>query len=71
MDGLPDCRDGFWQTARLTDFVKKVSSIDSRSVVVGPFVSPEPGTDPEPLIADMRVRMKAVLTGLRSEALER
>ena len=62
---------GLWQTVRLTYFAKKVSSIDSRSVVVGPFVSPEPGTDPDPLIADMRTRMKAVLTGLRSEALER
>ena len=63
--------DGLWQTARLTDFVKKVSSIDSRSAAVGPFVSPERGTGPEPLIPDMRARMKAALTGLRSEALER
>jgi 1-acyl-sn-glycerol-3-phosphate acyltransferase len=63
--------DGLWQTARFTDFVEKVSSIDSRSAAVGPFVSPEPGTDPEPLIPDMRARMKAALTGLRSEALER
>jgi 1-acyl-sn-glycerol-3-phosphate acyltransferase len=63
--------DGLWQTDRLTDFVNKVSSIDSRSVVVGPFVSPEPGTDPEPFIAFMRVRMKAVFTGLHSEELER
>lgn len=63
--------DGLWQTARLTDFVKKVSSIDSRSVVVGPFVSSESGTDPEPFIVDMCTRMKAAFTGLRSEALER
>ena len=63
--------DGFWQTAGLTDFVKEVSSIDSRSAVVGPFVGPEPGTDPEPFIADMRARMEAALTGLRSEGVER
>ena len=48
--------DGFWQTARL---------------VVGPFVSPEPVTDPELFIADMYVRMKAAFTGLLSEAWER
>ena len=63
--------DGFWQTARLTDFMKKVSSIDSRSAVVGPFEGPEPGADTAPFIADMRIRMEAALTGLRSEDLER
>ena len=61
--------DGFWQTARLTDFMKDVSSIDSRSAVVGPFVGPEPGADPGPFIAELRVRMVAALAGLRSGAM--
>ena len=60
--------DGLWQTARLTDFMKKVSSIDSRSAVIGPFVGPDPGADAEPFIAEMRARMEAALVGLRAAA---
>ena len=58
--------DGFWQAARLPDFVRTVHTIDSRSAMVGPFPSPEPGTDPSAFIAEMRTRMEVALTGLRS-----
>lgn len=58
--------DGFWQAAKLPDFVRTVHTIDSRSAMVGPFPSPEPGTDPAAFIAEMRTRMEAALTGLRS-----
>ena len=62
--------DGFGQTFCLMDFMKKMSSIDSRLAAVGPFVGPEPGADIDPLIADMRVRMEVALTGFRSEVCE-
>ena len=58
--------DGFWQAAKLPDFVRAVHTIDSRSAVVGPFQSPEPGADPSAFIAEMHTRMAAALTGLRS-----
>jgi 1-acyl-sn-glycerol-3-phosphate acyltransferase len=60
--------DGFWQVARLPDFVRNVGTIDSRSAVFGPFQGPEPGADPEPFIAEMRARMEAGVAGLRAGA---
>jgi 1-acyl-sn-glycerol-3-phosphate acyltransferase len=57
--------DGYWRSARLVDFIKNVSTIDGRSVAVGPFDSPEPGADPEPFIAEMREHMVAALASLR------
>ena len=58
--------DGYWRSARLTDFIESVSKIDGRAVTLGPFESPEPGADPEPFIAEMRVRMQAALNELRA-----
>ena len=60
--------DGFWQAAKLPDFVRTVDTIDSRSAVVGPFQSPDPVADPTAFIQEMHMRMAAALTGLRSTA---
>ena len=60
--------DGYWQTARLPDFIDKVGTIDGRAVALGPFTSPDPGTDPEPFITEMRQRMIAGLASLRGAA---
>ena len=63
--------DGFWTSARLTDFLSGVSAIDGRIVAKGPFEGPPPGSDPELFIAEMRERMDAALAELRSGALAR
>ena len=60
--------DGYWRTARLSDFLHFVSAIEGKSVVVGPFEGPEPGTDPDVFIEEMRERMRIALAGLRSSA---
>jgi 1-acyl-sn-glycerol-3-phosphate acyltransferase len=57
--------DGYWRSARLVDFIAKVSHIDGRAIVLGPFVGPEPGADPERFIAEMRERMVEGLAALR------
>jgi 1-acyl-sn-glycerol-3-phosphate acyltransferase len=58
--------DGYWKTARLVDFLEQISSIDGHSLALGPFEGPEPGTDPEPFIAEMRARMVEALHTLRA-----
>jgi 1-acyl-sn-glycerol-3-phosphate acyltransferase len=59
--------DGYWQNARWADFVKNVKQIDGRTTALGPFQGPEPGSDPEEFIAEMRERMVAGLASLRSQ----
>jgi 1-acyl-sn-glycerol-3-phosphate acyltransferase len=59
--------DGYWRSARLVDFIANVSRIHGRAVTLGPFEGPEPGTDPEAFITEMRERMVAGLAALRSE----
>ena len=58
--------DGYWQNARLVDFLDHIHHIDGRSAALGPFEGPEPGTDPDAFIADMRARMIDALAALRS-----
>ena len=60
--------DGYWRTARLTDFLQSVSAIEGRAVLLGPFESPEPRTDPDAFIEEMREQMRIALAGLRSGA---
>jgi 1-acyl-sn-glycerol-3-phosphate acyltransferase len=60
--------DGYWQSARLVDFLENVSRIDGRAVALGPFDGPEPGADPERFITDMRERMISALADLRAAA---
>lgn len=49
--------DGWWQAARLTDFIDNVSSVEGRMGVAGPFSSPEPGEPVGAFIAEMEQRM--------------
>jgi 1-acyl-sn-glycerol-3-phosphate acyltransferase len=58
--------DGYWRSARLTDFLSSISTVDGRAVVVGPFESPERGADMDRFIEDMRRRMQEALAGLRA-----
>lgn len=60
--------DGFWRTAKLPDFLESVSTVKGRSLLLGPFFSPEPGQPLEPFIDDMRAQMKEGLLSLRSAA---
>jgi hypothetical protein len=49
--------DGWWQSARLTDFIDNVSKVEGRIRAVGPFTSPEPGHSVGPFMAEMERRM--------------
>ena len=59
--------DGYWQNARMVDFVRNVKRIDGRTLALGPFEGPEPGSDPERFIAEMRERMVGALASLRAQ----
>jgi 1-acyl-sn-glycerol-3-phosphate acyltransferase len=59
--------DGYWQSARMADFLENVSRVRGRTVALGPFEGPEPGVDPEPFIDEMRDRMVEALAALRAE----
>lgn len=56
--------DGWWQAARLGDFLDNVSRVEGRMAAAGPFVSPEPGESVGAFIADMERRMEALLGSL-------
>jgi 1-acyl-sn-glycerol-3-phosphate acyltransferase len=58
--------DGYWQTARLTDFLTSVSSIDGRALAIGPFEGPERAADMDAFIAKMREHMRDGLAQLRA-----
>jgi 1-acyl-sn-glycerol-3-phosphate acyltransferase len=58
--------DGSWRTAKMVDFLESVSAVRSRSLVLGPFTSPEPGEPVDPFIDEMRTRMEEGLQSLRS-----
>ena len=58
--------DGYWKNAKLVDFLEHISSIDGRSLAVGPFQGPDPGADPEPFITEMRAQMAGALRTLRA-----
>jgi 1-acyl-sn-glycerol-3-phosphate acyltransferase len=58
--------DGYWKSARLVDFLERISTIDGSSLALGPFEGPEPGADPEAFIAEMRSRMVEALHTLRA-----
>ncbi|MEQ9569320.1 MAG: lysophospholipid acyltransferase family protein, partial [Longimicrobiales bacterium] len=53
--------DGWWEAARLDDFLTNISSVEGRMSVAGPFTSPEPGESVGAFIADMEQRMSALL----------
>lgn len=57
--------DGFWQAARLDDFVASIPTVHGRVGFVGPFRSPAPGEPMDPFMDDMRRRMQELLDELR------
>ena len=62
--------DGFWQAARLDDFLENVSEIDGTTRVVGPFSSPPPesdASDVKDFVRRMRETMIATLAEMRGE----
>ncbi|MBT8336630.1 MAG: 1-acyl-sn-glycerol-3-phosphate acyltransferase [Gemmatimonadetes bacterium] len=49
--------DGWWQSARLNDFIDNVSKVQGRMRAIGPFTSPAPGESVGAFIAEMERRM--------------
>jgi 1-acyl-sn-glycerol-3-phosphate acyltransferase len=60
--------DGYWRSARLTDFLTSVSSIDGHATVLGPFESPDRGAELDAFVTHLREQMKAGLSRLRSSS---
>ncbi|MGD2069588.1 MAG: lysophospholipid acyltransferase family protein [Gemmatimonadota bacterium] len=57
--------DGFWQAARLDEFLASVSSIQGNVTCLGPFPSPAPGEPVDDFVAEMRSHMTSALSGMR------
>jgi 1-acyl-sn-glycerol-3-phosphate acyltransferase len=62
--------DGFWQCAKLKEFVMKVPTVRGSLRTLGPFTSPDSEEEFSPFINDMRDRMIAELREMRGEAPE-
>jgi 1-acyl-sn-glycerol-3-phosphate acyltransferase len=63
--------DGYWECARLQDFLEDVSTINGEMTVEGPFQAPAPGVpdgEMEDFIDQMETRMREMLAGLRDKA---
>ncbi len=58
--------DGFWERAKLKDFLRGMSGIRGRVELSGPFAWTDPGADPRPFIEDMRAEMARRLAGMRA-----
>ncbi len=61
--------DGWWEAAKLTDFLDNVSKVEGHMAAVGPFTSPEPGESVGAFIADMERRLGALFDDVRSGAI--
>ena len=57
--------DGFWQKARVTDFVGGMADIQGRITLQGPFEWEDAEADPEPFMERMRTLMVEELERLR------
>ena len=57
--------DGFWQCARLPDFLAGLAHMKGRIECLGPFDSPAEGEDPGPWIERMRELMAMKLNDIR------
>lgn len=57
--------DGFWQRARMKDFVGGMAAIDGRAGLRGPFHWADPSADPGPFVEEMRDVMVEELDRLR------
>ncbi len=58
--------DGFWQRAKLKDFLGGMSGIRGRVELIGPFEWPDAGADPGPFIGKMREHMVRRLAEMRA-----
>lgn len=58
--------DGFWQRAKMKDFLGGMGDIRGRVELMGPFAWPGAGTDPAPFIAEMREHMVRRLAEMRA-----
>ncbi len=59
--------DGFWERAKLKDFLNGMSAIEGDVALLGPFEWDDPRADAEPFIYDMRQKMVEQLRRLREE----
>lgn len=60
--------DGFWETAKLEDFMKGMAGLDGRMAYLGTVEWNDPEADAEPFIEDLRQMMVRGLRELRGEA---
>lgn len=60
--------DGLWKCATLPDFVRKISQIRPKSVIIGPFPFDPETEDPESFMAGMREKMLSGLAQLREDS---
>lgn len=60
--------DGFWETAKLKDFMKGMAGLDGRMAYLGSMEWSDPDADVEPFIEELRQRMVRGLQELRAEA---
>ena len=60
--------DGFWERAKVVDFVRGMAGIRGRVGLRGPFEWEDEGADPEPFVARMRQEMVEELDRLRETA---
>lgn len=58
--------DGFWERAKLKDFLGGTAQIEGRVDVAGPFAWDDPTADPTAFIGEMRTRMIDMLAELRA-----
>lgn len=58
--------DGFWQRAKLKDFMNGMSAIRGEITLLGPFEWTDPKSDSEPFMEEMRRHMVEGLAGLRA-----
>lgn len=60
--------DGFWQTAKLKDFLRGTAHIEGKMAYVGSIEWRDPDAEPEPFIRDIKQMMIDGLAELRGDA---
>ncbi len=60
--------DGYWQRAKVKDFVRGMSDVEGRTAYLGTMEWTDPSADPEPFISELRARLDEGLAELRAEA---
>jgi len=62
--------DGYWQAAKLKDFISGMAHIDGRIEFLGTMEWTDPEADPDPFILEIRERLVNGLAELRGEAVD-